>query len=502
MDFRGKRVLIIGLARQGKALARFFCRQGAQVTITDAKTAAQLQEAITELEGLPVRYVLGGHPLSLLDGCDLLCLSGGVPPEIPFVQEAERRGIPLSNDSLLTLYLAPTPMIGITGSSGKTTTTALVGEILKAAGFPTWVGGNIGTPLIDRLESIRPGDKMVLELSSFQLQLFDASPWLGAVLNITPNHLDRHPSMGHYTAAKANILRYQGPEDVAVLGTDNPVTRRWWEAGEVHIPADVGQEEVRFPLRGRVVGFGLRDEAGEGAFLRGETLVLRLDGREQPVCTVNEVRLRGMHNVANLLAACAIAGVAGADTAAMREVARTFTGVPHRLELVREIDGVRWYNDSIATTPERVVAALRSFDEPIVLLAGGRDKHLPWDEMARLTRQKVRHLVVFGEAANLIAGAVEGTRNTRNAARDTQHVVNGEWRMASDEKEPMAGQRWGRGPVVHRCRTLEEAVEVAARVARPGDVVLLSPGGTSFDAFRDFEERGERFRELVRGLEG
>ena len=461
------KVVIVGLARQGSALARYFSARGDQVIVTDLRPATALHSEIAALEGLPIEYVLGEHPFSLLDGCDLLCLSGGVPPETPLPQEARRRGIPLSNDSRLTLQLAPVPMIGITGSSGKTTTTTLVGEMLKASGLTTWVGGNIGVPLIDRLAQIGADDRMVLELSSFQLQLFaeppPASPHLSAVLNITPNHLDRHPSMAHYTAAKANIVRFQSADDLAVLGVDDAITGRWWREGWVHIAADVGQAALDFPIQARRVGFSLVEAVPEGAFLQGEQLVWRWAGHTWPICTLGELKLRGMHNVANVLAACAIAGAGGATAEAMRQVAIGFAGVPHRLELVAEINGVRWYNDSIATAPERMAAALRAFDEPLVLLAGGRDKHLPWAEAAELIRHKVRHLVLFGEAAGLIADAVGPTDH----------------------------------PQVHRCGPLEEAVAVAAQVARPGDVVLLSPGGTSFDAYKDFEARGEHFRSLV-----
>ena len=449
----GKRVTVIGLARQGVALARFLAGVGALVTVTDMKPAEALADAVAQLAGLPIRYALGGHPPEVLEGCELLCLSGGVSPDIPIVQEARRRGIPLSNDALLTLERCPAAIIGITGSSGKTTTTTLVGEMLKAAGYRTWVGGNIGLPLIDRLGGVRRGDLVVMELSSFQTELFDRSPHIAAILNITPNHLDRHPSMEAYTAAKANILRFQRPGDVAVLGYDNPATRQLLTAGTA----------------ATALAFSITTEVAAGAFLRGETLMLRLQGREEVICRRDEVRLRGMHNVQNLLAAACLAGAAGAPLAAIARVARTFSGVEHRLEFVRTRRGARWYNDSIATTPERVVAALESFTEPIVLLAGGRDKHLPWDRFAQVVRERVRCLILFGEAAGLIHQAM----------------------MEQDAKE---------GPEILRCGTLEEAVQAAAHVAQVGDVVLLSPGGTSFDAFRDFAERGERFKMLARSL--
>lgn len=475
-----RRVVIVGLARQGSALARYFSAQGDHVTVTDLRTGSELEDEIACLAGMPIEYVLGGHPLDLLDECDLLCLSGGVPPETPLPQEARKRGIPLSNDSLLTLRLSPVPVIGITGSSGKTTTTTLVGDMLKASGLKTWVGGNIGLPLIDKLDDIDPEDTMVLELSSFQLQLLSeapaVSPHIAAVLNITPNHLDRHPSMAHYMAAKANILRFQSwsTDDVAVLNVDDAITGQWWCEGEVDIQQDTGQDALRFSIAARRVGFSLTQHVPEGAYLRDEQVVWRWQGDETWICSSGEIALRGRHNLANVLAACAISGVAGATPEAMRKVATTFTGVPHRLELVREANGVRWYNDSIATTPERLVAALNSFDEPLILLAGGRDKHLPWHEMAKLTLAKVRHLLLFGEAAELIAEQIGAARERLSGSSPLQ---------------------------VRQCGDLETAVKTARHLVRSGDVVLLAPGGTSFDAYSDFEERGRHFRSLVNALE-
>ena len=452
MDFKGKRATIIGLAREGTALARFLAEQGAIVTVSDLKNEQELRENITKLKGLPIHFVLGGHPGDILSQTDVLFLSPGVPLEAPIVAEAKRRGIPISSETSLFTELCPAPIIGVTGSSGKTTTVSLVGQMLKASGFRTWVGGNIGQPLIGHLEEIGPTDKVVMELSSFQLEIMEWSPPIAAILNITPNHLDRHLSMEAYTEAKLNILRFQQPGDVAVLGYDlvsnlqSPISN----------------------LKSQILSFSLNEEVEEGAFLRDGEIILRLRDTEQRICSADEIKLLGRHNLENVLAACAIAGVAGASRQAMADVATSFEGVEHRLELVRELGGVRYYNDSIATSPERTVAALRSFDQPIVLLAGGRDKHLPWDEMARLTLQKARRLILFGEAAPIIEKAIR-------VSRDLEEFV-------------------------HRCQTLDEAVEAAAREAQPGDVVLLAPGGASFDAFSDFAERGERFRELVKAL--
>jgi UDP-N-acetylmuramoylalanine--D-glutamate ligase len=456
MDFEAKRATIIGLAREGTALARFLAEQGAIVTVSDLKKEEELKANITKLKGFPIHFVLGGHPGEVLDQTDVLFLSPGVPLEAPIVVEAKRWGIPISSETKLFTKLCPAPIIGITGSSGKTTTVSLVGQMLKASGFRTWIGGNIGQPLIGHLEEIEPTDKVVMELSSFQLEIMEWSPPIAAILNITPNHLDRHPSMEAYTEAKLNILRFQRPGDVAVLGHDL--------ISNLQPPIS--------NLKSQILSFSLNEEVEEGAFLRDGEIVLRLGDTEQRICSADEIKLLGRHNLENALAACAIAAVAGASWQAMADVATTFEGVEHRLELVREMDGVRYYNDSIATSPERTVAALRSFDQPIVLLAGGRDKHLPWDEMARLTLEKVTHLVLFGEAAPIIERAMQEAGGKRQEARGK----------------------------MHKCVTLEEAVKVAAREAKPGDVVLLSPGGTSFDAFKDFAERGARFRELIRAL--
>jgi len=467
MDFEGKRATIIGLAREGMALARFLAERGAIVTVSDLKNEQELQENITKLKGLPIHFVLGGHPGEILSQTDVLFLSPGVPLEAPIVAEAKRRGIPISSETSLFTELCPAPIIGITGSSGKTTTVSLVGQMLEASGFRTWIGGNIGQPLIGHLEEIEPIDKVVMELSSFQLEIMEWSPPIAAILNITPNHLDRHPSMEAYTQAKLNIVRFQRPGDVAVLGCD--------------LISNLKSQISN--LKSQILSFSLNEEVEEGAFLRDGEIILKLGGAEQRICSADEIKLLGRHNLENVLAACAIAGVAGASRQAMADVATSFEGVEHRLELVRELGGVRYYNDSIATSPERTVAALRSFDQPIVLLAGGRDKHLPWDEMARLTLQKARLLILFGEAAPIIEKAI------RVSSFGTSASSVEPFRVSRDLEE-----------FVHRCQTLDEAVEAAAREAQPGDVVLLAPGGTSFDAFSDFAGRGERFRELVKAL--
>ena len=464
-DLSGKRIVVLGLARQGTALARYLVQAGAEVTVSDLQGKKALADRLAELAGLPIRYVLGEHPLSLLKRADLVCLSGGVPLDAPIVVEARRRGISLSNDAQLFLERCPAPLIGITGSAGKTTTTALVGEMCRAGGRRTWVGGNIGNPLIADLDEIRPDDWAVMELSSFQLEVMTISPHVAAVLNVTSNHLDRHATMEEYLAAKRTIVAHQKPEDFALLGYD-----------------DANARSLALDTAAHLLWFSGGAEVEEGAFKTNGELILRLGaalslskgGADCAICDASEVRLRGRHNLLNVLAACALAGVAGVPVEAMRQVATTFPGVEHRLEWVREWNGVQWYDDSIATAPERSLAALRSFDEPLVLLAGGRDKKLPWDEFAQETVQRVRHLITFGEAGPMIAQVVQS------------YILHAPFSILLEG--------------ITQVETLEEAVAAAARLARPGDVVLLSPGGTSFDAFRDFAARGDRFKELVRGL--
>jgi UDP-N-acetylmuramoylalanine--D-glutamate ligase len=447
--------VVLGLARQGLAVTRWLVGQGAHVTVSDVKPEVELQGAIEALRDLDVNFVLGGHPPSLLDECDVLCLSGGVPLDRPIVLEAQQRGVLLTNDAQLFIERCPAPVVGITGSAGKTTTTSLTGEIFKAAHHTTWVGGNIGNPLIGDLAELLPTDRVVLELSSFQLDVMTVSPHVAAVLNITPNHLDRHPSMAAYIEAKRHILDFQSFDDIAVLGYDDEITRALSGRANGY---------VRFFSREKIVG--------RGAFLKGDRVVV-VHNREEDVCRLSDIPLRGDHNVLNVLAACAITAALGVDVEPMAEAIREFRGVAHRLQWVREVNGVHYYDDSIATAPERLMAGVRAFTEPIVLLAGGRDKHLPWDEAAQVIAERVRELIVFGEMADLVQRAVEAQLN-RSEERTLEQI--------------------------HHVNTLDEAVAIAARIARAGDVVLLSPGGTSFDAFGDFAERGEKFQELVQGL--
>jgi UDP-N-acetylmuramoylalanine--D-glutamate ligase len=466
MDWRGQRVIIIGAARQGIALARYLVHHGARVVLTDRRTEADLQTAQQSLAGISVEWVLGGHPLSLLDGADALCPSAGVALTLPIVVEARRRGIPLTNDSQIFLESTPCRVIGVTGSAGKTTTTTLVGRIssnavaqsMGGSGYSRiWVGGNIGNPLLSDVGEMQPSDLAVMELSSFQLELMTCSPQVAAVLNVTPNHLDRHGTMAAYTAAKANILRFQSRHDTAVLGYDDPVACNL-------------QSEVQ----GNTILFGLDriPDGASGTFVRGDEIILRDRGSEYSIMSRREISLRGEHNLLNVLAACAIAYAVGVPAENMRAGIAGFSGLPHRMEFVRTWNGADWYNDSIATAPERAMAAIKSFNQPIVLLAGGRDKDLPWDDFSSLVRERVDHLILFGEAVEKIDRSIKSLGTIGK---------NGDHRPYS----------------IRRCQGLREAIAAAAEVVGEGNVVLLSPGGTSFDEFRDFEERGEAFKRWV-----
>ena len=460
-DWNHKRVLILGAARQGLALARWLSLHGARVTLNDMRSADELRIARESLAEYQIDWVLGEHPLDLLDSTDVLCLSGGVPLTLPIVVEAAKRGIPLSNDSQIFMEAAPCRTIGITGSSGKTTTTTLVGNMAKLAyqnaesNSSVFVGGNIGDPLINYVDDMQADDIAILEISSFQLDQMTISPNVAALLNVTPNHLDRHGTMEAYTAAKARILEFQSREDIAILSRD-----------------DKGAWNLRNKVQGRLYTFSGRElnEGLNGTFLQDGTLKLRDGDMSLTLMPREKILLRGDHNVMNVLAAFAVGHAAGFGVEPMHEAVKDFRGVPHRLEFVRELRGVSWYNDSMASAPERSMAAIRAFDEPIVLLLGGRDKDLAWDELLQLVDKRVDHIVLFGEAAEKIQKTI--THLGLDAKRFT----------------------------VARTEHLHEAVLKAADVARAGDIVLLAPGGTSFDEFKDFAERGERFRTWVQEL--
>lgn len=455
--WQGKKVLILGAARQGVATLRYLIKNGAVLTVNDIKPATEFNELMQQFKNQDVNWVFGSHPLTLLDNIDYVVVSGGVPLSLPVLRKAIQRGISLTNDSQIFMESVAAKVIGITGSAGKTTTTTLVGEIAKRSLLDdqkVWIGGNIGLPLIDHIEEIKPTDLVVTELSSFQLELMTISPHIAAILNITPNHLDRHENMKAYIESKSHILQFQTKNDTAILNCEDPTT--------------IGLDTL---IKGDLVTFGHQSFKNHpGAYLSGDQLVFKKDGREINLLSRYEVGLKGEHNLMNALAACAISMMAGFSADAIHEGIKNITSIPHRLEWVREWRGINWYNDSIATAPERTMAAIRSIDPPILLLLGGRDKKLPWDGLVDLIHQKVKKVIIFGEAGELISRAIG------------KPTIN---------KYPQ---------FISVCRKFDDAVKKAAEIAETGDSILLSPGCTSFDEFRDFEERGNRFIKLVKEL--
>lgn len=448
-DVRGKRVLVYSLGIEGRDLARWMLKQGARVTISDTRTDAALEAAgASPPEG--TERVVTGEALLDPSGFDLVAVSQSVLRHSAALQRARELGVPVTSQMRLFLQLCPGRTVGITGSSGKSTTTALAGAIARAAGIDHIVGGNIGEALLGRLDEIGPETTVILEISHTQLQYTDRSPHIAAVTNVTPNHLDQF-SWDEYVGLKRAILAYQHREDIAVLNADDQTSRALMAAA-----------------KGRLVRTSIRTEPeGDGAWVDGGEVVVRKGGRTSAVLPVADLRLRGEHNLANVVMACAIAAEAGLSVDAMARAVRAFTGVQHRLEVVGNALGATWVNDSIATSPERAIAGLRAFTEPVVLLMGGRDKNLELDGLRELARERCHAVVCFGESGQLFCDAMQ--------------------------------------PAVEDCTlvsTLEEAVAAAAERVRSGDAVLLSPGGTSFDAYPNFEARGEAFRRLVRALPG
>jgi UDP-N-acetylmuramoylalanine--D-glutamate ligase len=452
----GKRVTVIGLGIEGVDVARYAATHGALVTVSDTKSPEALTARLQQLEGLPIEYALGSHDIEAIATSDVVFVSQSVPLDQPAIVEARRRGVPI--ESMLHYYMAhcPGPMLGITGSSGKTTTTSLVAAIMAADGRPYRVGGNIGTGLLGLLDGIDERTWTVLEISHNQLQMTDRSPHIAAVLNVTPNHLNQF-TWEQYIALKQNLVRYQTVDDYVVLNLDNDVSA----AMTALTPA----QPWFFTLGASV--------PGNGAFVRDGAIFLRRDNVEEMVLPVTDIPLRGLHNVENVLAATALGALAGVKLDDVARAIRGFQAVAHRLEEVAVVDGVRYVNDSIASTPERTLAGIRSFDERLVLLLGGRDKDLPKDELAREALRRCDGIVFFGKDGPLLDAAVEA-----NAAS-----------VAYEER-----------PTTVRVATLAEAVAEARGMASPGDVVLLSPACTSFDAYNNFEERGEEFRRLVRAM--
>jgi UDP-N-acetylmuramoylalanine--D-glutamate ligase len=440
----GRRALIVGYGRSGRAAASFIGRQGGSVRVVDRADQPELRLAL-EREGIPAR--LGGYGMEDLDGIDLLVVSPGVAWDDPLLESARQRGIEVSSEIDLFFRFCPSPIAGITGTNGKTTTTALTAELLRAGGLKVMRGGNIGEPVLDRLDTLRPQDWVVLELSSFQLESISRPRLrIGVVLNVTPDHLDRHKSFERYAEIKARAVAFMEPGDHAVLNFDDP--------------ACLGMQSR---TAGQVIGFGLHPPRPPEVGVADGWITVASAGGTRRILPVTEVPLPGEHNLSNVMAAVGAGIAAGVDEERMAAAVRAFKAVEHRLELIGSFNGVRWYNDSKATNPDSTYKALAAFREPIVLIAGGRNKGIDVAPLAEAIARRVTALVAIGETGDELA------HRARTAGLDR----------------------------VERASDLIDAVRKAAALATPGSVVLLSPAFTSYDMFRDYEDRGRRFKATV-----
>ena len=453
MDVKNRRVLVCGMARSGIAAAKLLCERGAHVTVNDLKKEEDFGGALDELRRLGCRFGLGDAPQAHFDGTDLLVMSPGIAWAKPFIQEALAAGIEVIGELELGARLTKGDLVAITGTNGKTTTTTLVGELFAAAGRTTYVVGNIGTPITTSAGISKEGDMTVAEVSSYQCESISRfHPHVGAVLNITEDHRARHGTMQVYVEMKRRIFARQTEQDVAVFNYDDAVCREMAEG-----------------LAARVIWFSRTQRVAQGACVEDGSIVFRFDGREAVVCRADEVRIPGPHNLENALAAVAIAGAAGVETGVMRSVLRSFAGVEHRIETVRELDGVTYINDSKGTNVDSTQKAIATMTRPTVLILGGSDKQTSFAPLARsiAAAPMIEHCVLIGDTAEQIREALE-------AEGYTNYTMTG----------------YDFDLCLRTCRGL----------AREGGCVLLSPACASFDMFRDYEHRGRVFKDMVMAL--
>lgn len=452
---KGKKVAVLGIGVSNTPLIHMLLRSGARVTACDKRSREAFGGQIEELESLGAKLWLGEDYLDHLEGQDVIFRTPGMRPDLPQLTAAVEKGAVLTSEMEVFFQVCPCPIIGVTGSDGKTTTTTIIAELLKAEGYNVYLGGNIGRPLLPDAEMMEPDDFAVVELSSFQLMTMDLSPHIAVVTNLAPNHLDVHKSMGEYISAKENIFTHQGGGDRVILNADNDITASF-------APGAPGQ----------VTLFSFRSEPeGSAAFLRDGTIWMRNGEGERPVLDRKGILIPGDHNVENYMAAiAAVDGLVKDET--IRDFAGRFNGVEHRIELVRTLRGVRYYNDSIASSPTRTMAGLKCFPEKVILIAGGYDKHIPFDNLGPAITEHVKALILTGDTSAKIRAAVEA---------------------APDYTVGM--------PSIEEYHDFADAVRAAHRLAKEGDVVILSPACASFDKFKNFMERGNTFKALVRELE-
>lgn len=443
---KGKKTAVVGIGVSNRPLIDFLISMEARVSAFDKKTEDQLGSFANELKSKGVELILGENYLEELKGFDVIFKTPSMRFDHPCLAAERERGAYITSEMEEFVRHCPAKVFGVTGSDGKTTTTTLIYKILKEQGYNTWIGGNIGTPLFSHIEEINENDKVVLELSSFQLMTMNVSTDVAIVTNLSPNHLDIHKNMEEYIEAKENIFKFQHGDDLLILNKDNEITNSMAGAA-----------------RGRVMQFSIKEKIDDGAYFKDGTLFIK----DSPVCKLEEIKLMGMHNVENLLAAfCAVSSDASIES--MRNVATTFNGVEHRNEFVRELNGVKYYNDAIATSPTRTLAGLNSFAKPVILIAGGYDKKIPFEPLAEGAYTKVKALILVGKTKYLIKEAFE------KVMEDNKHVMD-----------------------IIMTDTLEEAVNKATGVAKIGDIITLSPACASFDMFPNFEAKGNAYKDIV-----
>ncbi len=451
-EMKGKKITFCGIGVSNTPLALQFAQHGALVTACDKHTRKELGDVCSKLEQAGVTLKLGETYLQHLDA-DVIFRTPGMRPDLPEFEDAKKRGAVITSEMEVFFALCPCKTFAVTGSDGKTTTTTLIAEMLKAQGYTVHLGGNIGRPLLPIIEEIKATDVAVVELSSFQLMTMHCSPDIAVVTNLAPNHLDVHKDLDEYVNAKKNILLHQNNFGKAVLNLDNHTTR--------------GMTEL---VNGRTALFSRLQKVANGAYFEAGALYMNDYGTITKVMERSDIRLVGDHNVENYLAAItAVWGYVSVEN--MVSVARNFSGVPHRMELVRELDGVKWYNDSIATNPTRTMAGLNAYEQKIILIAGGYDKHIPFDPMVPAVLQKVKFLILMGVTARAIYDAVTSSPNYQASELPIAFVAN-----------------------------MEEAVAKAQAFAGEGDIVALSPASASFDQYKNFEVRGNHFKEIVNRL--
>jgi UDP-N-acetylmuramoylalanine--D-glutamate ligase len=448
LELKGKRVLVVGLARTGVATALFCAERGARVAGTDTRSADELGDCVLKLRDAGVQLQLGGYSDAILHGQELVVPSPGVPADAPLLTQARALKITVCSEIELASGFLQGRLIGITGSNGKTTTTTLVDHILRHAGFATVLAGNIGTPLIAQASKTAEGTVTVAELSSFQLELIETfRPSIAVLLNLTPDHLDRHKTFSAYAAAKARIFENQIEEDAAVLNLDDAASR-----------------EI-VPSRPQVFWFSRKTNVEQGAFVSNGKLIFRRNNKEEEILNRDEISLPGAHNLENVLAAVVAARLAGVQSPQIAEAVHSFAGVEHRIEFVAEIHGARYYNDSKATNVDATLKALEAFPGRIIVILGGQDKASDYSPLREPLRERTILAVLIGSVAEKIERQIAGS------------------------------------VAIERAGTLERAVQIATRTAQPGDVVLLAPACASFDQFQNYEHRGRVFKELVRQLQ-